>query len=57
MEDRIGVFVRVRPYQDKESTSSFIVDQNDTDITVKEKENAKEQDLRFSFDRVFSHKT
>lgn len=36
-EDRIGVFVRVRPYQDKELQSTFILGMNDKEMTVKDK--------------------
>ncbi len=56
-DDRIGVFVRIRPYQEKEANSTFILQQTETDITVKDKESVKESDLRFSFDHVFSPKT
>jgi hypothetical protein len=49
--------VRIRPYQEREEASSFIVSQTDLDIAVKEKERDRESELRFSFDQVFSPTT
>lgn len=56
-EDRIGVFVRIRPYQEKEQPSTFILNQTTTEITVKDKDAAKEQDHRFTYDHIFSSST
>jgi kinesin family member 5 len=42
-EDRIGVFVRVRPYQERESPSTFILSLADQEIRVCDKDREKEQ--------------
>lgn len=52
-EDRIGVFVRVRPYQEKEPPSTFILSLDQQAITVRDPERDKDQDINFTFDHIF----
>ena len=53
VDDSIGVFVRVRPYQEREDVATFITSQSDVNISVKEREREREQELRFSYDHIF----
>jgi kinesin family member 5 len=52
-EDRIGVFVRVRPYQEKEPPSTFILSLDQQAIAVRDPDRDKDQDMSFTFDHIF----